>query len=60
MCSSGIHETGALVGVLRKLQGWSLNAILMEYKAFAGTKERYMNQVFIELFDLDLLSCVGS
>ncbi len=57
MCSSGIHETGAFFGVFRKLQGWNLNAILMEYKSFAGSKGRYMTEQFIELFDLDLLNC---
>ncbi|CAO3644808.1 unnamed protein product [Mucor fragilis] len=41
MCTSGIHETGTLVGCLRKLEGWNFSSIVTE---------------FIELFDLDLVT----
>eukprot|EP00842_Homolaphlyctis_polyrhiza_P006456 jgi/Hompol1/6811/HPOL_005104-RA len=30
MCTSGVHETGTLVGCLRKLQGWNFNSIVVE------------------------------
>eukprot|EP00899_Mesostigma_viride_P008065 jgi/Mesvir1/1725/Mv21178-RA.3 len=30
MCSSGIHQTGTLVGCLRKLQRWNLTSIIEE------------------------------
>ena len=50
-CNKGKHRTGALVGCLRKLQGWSLTSIFDEYNRFAGTKGRVMDQQFIELFD---------
>ncbi|KAI9205644.1 tyrosine phosphatase family-domain-containing protein [Polychytrium aggregatum] len=56
MCTSGLHETGILVGCLRKLQGWNFNSIVTEYRSFAGTKSRYVNEQFIELFDLDLVT----
>ena len=56
MCSSGIHETGILVGIYRKIQNWNLVSILMEFRMFAGNRARYLNELFIELFDLDLLS----
>ncbi|KAJ3130251.1 hypothetical protein HK098_004298 [Nowakowskiella sp. JEL0407] len=52
MCSSGIHETGCLIGCLRKLQNWNFNSIIMEYRGFAGTKTRFAIEQFIELFDL--------
>ncbi|EGF79271.1 hypothetical protein BATDEDRAFT_6727, partial [Batrachochytrium dendrobatidis JAM81] len=55
MCTSGVQETGALVGCLRKLQGWNFNSIVVEYRSFAGNKSRYVNEQFIELFDLDLV-----
>eukprot|EP00126_Sphaerothecum_destruens_P008916 Sdes_comp20383_c0_seq3m14273 len=29
-CTSGIHQTGTLVGCLRKLQSWNMNSILNE------------------------------
>jgi len=56
MCTSGIHQTGTFVGCLRKLQRWNFNAIIVEYRAFAGSKSRYMNEQFIELFDTDLVT----
>ena len=31
-------------------------SILMEFRMFAGNRARYLNELFIELFDLDLLS----
>ncbi|CAO3660835.1 unnamed protein product [Rhizopus stolonifer] len=56
MCTSGIHETGTLVGCLRKLEHWNFSSILTEYRAYAGSKARYVNEQFIELFDLDLVT----
>lgn len=56
MCTTGIHQTGTLVGCLRRLQSWNLNAILQEYREFAGANVRYLNEQFIELFDLDLVT----
>ncbi|KAL2918524.1 hypothetical protein HK105_201925 [Polyrhizophydium stewartii] len=56
MCTSGVQETGTLVGCLRKLQGWNFNAIIAEYRSFAGNKSRYVNEQFIELYDLDLIT----
>ncbi|ORY99063.1 protein-tyrosine phosphatase [Syncephalastrum racemosum] len=56
MCTSGIHETGTLVGCLRKLERWNFSSIITEYRAYAGTRARYVNEQFIELFDLDLVT----
>ncbi|KXS09319.1 protein-tyrosine phosphatase [Gonapodya prolifera JEL478] len=56
MCTSGVHETGTLMGCLRKLQGWNFNSIVVEYHSFAGSKARFVNEQFIELFDLDLVT----
>lgn len=50
-CNKGKHRTGCLVGCVRKVQGWSLTYIFDEYRRFAGTKERMLDQQFIELFD---------
>ncbi|OBA18064.1 hypothetical protein METBIDRAFT_80143 [Metschnikowia bicuspidata var. bicuspidata NRRL YB-4993] len=50
-CNRGKHRTGCLVGVLRRLQGWSLTIIFDEYRMFAAPKERPMDQQFIELYD---------
>ncbi|CAG8514483.1 7592_t:CDS:2 [Ambispora gerdemannii] len=56
MCTSGIHETGTFIGCLRKLQNWSFSSIVAEYRSYAGNKARYVNQQFIELFDMDLVT----
>lgn len=56
MCSYGVQETGALIGCLRKLQGWNFNSIVLEYRSFAGSKARYIVEQFIELFDTDLIA----
>lgn len=50
-CNRGKHRTGCLVGVLRRLQRWSLTIIFDEYRTFAAPKERPMDQQFIELYD---------
>eukprot|EP00158_Paraphelidium_tribonemae_P004531 Partr_v1_DN26805_c1_g3_i1_m40331 putative PHOsphatase len=55
-CTLGVHETGTLVGCIRKLMNWSMNSIVVEYRAFAGSRARYINEQFIELFDLDLVT----
>lgn len=51
-CNRGKHRTGCLVGIIRRLQRWSLTIILDEYRKFASPKERPMDQQFIELYDL--------
>ncbi|OMJ26284.1 putative tyrosine-protein phosphatase [Smittium culicis] len=56
VCNVGRHQTGTLVGCLRKLQGWNLSSIFDEYRRFAGPKVRLSNEQFIELFDTDLVS----
>jgi len=50
-CNRGKHRTGCLVGVIRRLQNWSLTLIFDEYRKFAAPKERPMDQQFIELYD---------
>jgi len=44
---------GVIVGCLRKLQRWNLTAIFEEYRRYAGSKVRLLNEQFIELFDTD-------
>lgn len=33
-----------MIGCLRKLQGWNLTAIFEEYRRYAGTKARFINE----------------
>ncbi|WVN85139.1 uncharacterized protein L203_100281 [Cryptococcus depauperatus CBS 7841] len=52
----GIHQTGCLVGALRMMQGWNFASALTEYRAHAGSKHRYVDEQYIELFDPDLIN----
>lgn len=52
-CNRGKHRTGCLIGILRRLQNWSLTIIFDEYRKFAAPKERPMDQQFIELYNQD-------
>ncbi|GAA5873503.1 hypothetical protein JCM16303_001146 [Sporobolomyces ruberrimus] len=49
-CNKGKHRTGCLVGVLRRLQTWSLTAIFDEYRRYSHPKSRQMDLQFIEAF----------
>lgn len=50
-CDNGTHRTGTVIGCLRKLQNWSLSSIFDEYRCFAGTKAKQIDERYIELFD---------
>ena len=51
-CNKGKHRTGCVVGTLRKCLQWSLTSIFDEYRRFAGSKVRILDQQFIELFNV--------
>lgn len=50
-CRSGKHRTGALVGCLRMLQRWSLEATCDEYVYYCKHKQRYVDKQYIERFN---------
>ncbi|KAK8858681.1 hypothetical protein IAR55_002910 [Kwoniella newhampshirensis] len=52
----GVHQTGCTVGALRVMQGWNFASTLVEYRAHAGSKHRYADEQYIELFDPDLIN----
>ncbi|KAK8827136.1 hypothetical protein WA577_007635 [Blastocystis sp. JDR] len=54
-CNSGKHRTGSVVGCIRRIQGWSLSSILWEYRLYAEPKPRFMDQQYIELFDINAI-----
>ena len=59
-CNQGKHRTGVLVGCLRKLQRWSYVAIFDEYRRFAGSKARVVDQQFIERISLSFSRGTGA
>jgi len=57
MCSSGMHRTGVVVGCHRRLQQWDLASVIQEYRSFCTNETaRYINEQFIDCFDLDLVN----
>lgn len=56
MSSSGTHMVGALVGCLRRVQGWTLSSTLDEYRRYSAPSPRITTEQFIELWDCDLLT----
>ena len=55
LSSSGTHQTGTLVGCLRRSQEWSLVSILDEYRSYAAPAARVECEQFIELWDTDVV-----
>lgn len=52
----GVYNVGMVVACLRRLQGWNLTSVINEYCSFAAARSRYVNEQFIELFDIDLIT----
>lgn len=52
----GVYNVGMVVACLRRLQGWTLTSTINEYRSFAAGRPRYINELFIELFDTDLIT----
>lgn len=52
-CNKGKYRVGCVIGILRRLQGWSYTSIFEEYARFAGTKaldeevSRYADDVLL-------------
>jgi tyrosine-protein phosphatase SIW14 len=59
-CNKGKHRVGSVVGIVRKLQNWSLTSIFDEYRRFSGNKARIADMEFIELFDGSIQCRSGS
>mmetsp|Transcript_15138 Transcript_15138/g.17147 ORF Transcript_15138/g.17147 Transcript_15138/m.17147 type:complete len:197 (-) Transcript_15138:26-616(-) len=56
-CTSGVHQTGTVVGCLRRLQDWCFTSTLGELRTYASNaRARYVNETFVEYFDPDLVS----
>lgn len=52
-CGMGRHRTGAVIGCLRRLQGWNLASVSEEYRRFAGARGgRILVELLIESFDV--------
>ncbi|PHH59241.1 hypothetical protein CDD81_3541 [Ophiocordyceps australis] len=54
-CNHGRHRTGCVVGIIRKLSGWSLESVLDEYTSYATPKARDCDVDYIRGFQSALL-----
>jgi len=48
--------TGTLFAVFRRFERWNFSSAMAEYRKFAGPKARYVNELFVELFDIKKLT----
>jgi len=55
-CNHGKHRTGSVVGVIRKLSGWTVSDTIDEYKAYANPKIRECDVEYITRFQISSLS----
>lgn len=59
-CGMGRHRTGAVVGCLRRLQGWNLASVSEEYRRFTGARGgRILVELLIESFDISTVEMDG-
>lgn len=55
-CGMGRHRTGAVIGCLRRLQGWNLASVSEEYRRFTGARGgRILVELLIESFDINTI-----
>lgn len=58
-CGMGRHRTGAVIGCLRRLQGWNLASVSEEYRRFTGSRGgRILVELLIESFDIKSVEIV--
>lgn len=58
-CGMGRHRTGAVIGCLRRLQGWNLASVSEEYRRFTGSRGgRILVELLIESFDINSVEIV--
>ncbi|KAK4141175.1 tyrosine phosphatase family-domain-containing protein [Dichotomopilus funicola] len=57
-CNHGRHRTGCVIGVIRKVSGWSLNNVLTEYNAYAAPKARECDVKYLTNFETASMSTI--
>lgn len=54
-CNKGKHRTGCTIACFRRLLGLDMDVVREEYHTYAGAKARFLDEVFFENFDLNLV-----
>lgn len=54
-CNKGKHRTGCTIACFRRILDTKMEEIREEYHTYAGVKARFLDEVFFENFDLNLV-----
>lgn len=54
-CNKGKHRTGCTIACFRRILGVDMDTVREEYHTYAGAKARFLDEVFFENFDLNLV-----
>lgn len=49
-----VDRTSIIIGILRKIQKWSISSVINEYRLFAGKNRSYYAETFLEVIDLTI------
>lgn len=59
-CNKGKHRTGCVIGCYRKINGWSMESVLDEYRQYAGAKARDLDEKYMTALNSDdMLQALG-
>jgi tyrosine-protein phosphatase SIW14 len=58
-CNKGKHRTGCTIATFRRICGLDMDTIREEYHTYAGKKARFLDEVFFENFDLNLVMWIA-
>lgn len=47
-----VDKTGLIIGVLRKIQKWSIASIINEYRLYMGKNRNYFAETFLEMIEV--------
>jgi tyrosine-protein phosphatase SIW14 len=58
-CNKGKHRTGCTIACFRRILGVDPETVREEYHTYAGVKARFLDEVFFENFDLNLVMWIA-
>ncbi|EDU46959.1 Protein tyrosine serine phosphatase [Pyrenophora tritici-repentis] len=58
-CNKGKHRTGCTIACFRRVLGVDPETVREEYHTYAGPKARFLDEVFFENFDLNLVMWIA-
>ena len=58
-CNKGKHRTGCTIACFRRILGLDPESIREEYHTYAGVKARFLDEIFFENFDINLVMWIA-